>query len=209
MILILSIKNDPCTEDVLSWLMAFHVSFIRINPEDIVHLEKFEIHPERESIIFEVNNQKVNLSQITSFWYRRGDLTFFKADLDEPNLNHYLHKELFVLQKFIYKKLESGFHINKRADNEINKLQSLTIARKVGLLIPSSEVTYDTNTTSITKDHKIITKAFRNGGYMHGKNYSVGAPTELVEDRISSAFPSFIQEAIPKKFRVANFLPNG
>lgn len=207
MILILSIKNDPCTEDVLSWLKFFKSNFVRINPEDLIILERFQISNDTDSIVLRVNNKKIDLSKIRAFWYRRGDLTLFEIfnSYQDSHLTHYLQKELEVLRDYIYKKLENKFHINKRSDNEVNKLNSLAVAKSSGLSIPPSAVIYNTNDSKFNYNKSFITKAFRNGEFKIQNSLAVGAPTELITKKITSSFPSFVQQAIQKKFELRVF----
>ena len=71
MVLILSIHSDHSTNYVIDWLSKLGKKFIRINyPSDKVEI----IYQDLDKTIFSINGVKIDSSEITSFWYRKGDL---------------------------------------------------------------------------------------------------------------------------------------
>lgn len=208
MIFILSIETDNSTEDVIDWLRHYNQEFIRVNPDDIIKIEDLVIAGKCLSIKLRINDRSIDMARVKSFWYRRGDINLFdfkempkEADLE---LKFFLRRELGVIQNLLYKNLESKFHINKRKDNETNKLLNLVKAAQCGLMIPSSFVKNEVCQHEIGIEN-YITKGFYNGGFRLRNSFSIGAPTEKIYDSQNTKFPSFLQKEIVKKYEIRVF----
>ena len=141
MLLILSSENDRSTDNVIDWLRHFGVKFIRINNTD--EISNISIHFDKDPFfIATICDNIINSKDISSFWYRRGELTFrcskyleHKDVLNNKYIKEHLYGETFVLNEYINFTLSKKPRINKFNDNYINKLVALDIAQNVGLKI--------------------------------------------------------------------------
>jgi hypothetical protein len=83
MILILSSDDDQSTNGVIDWIHFYGCEFIRINPSDIIS----ELHiDENFNCSFKVNDKKVCLKEVTSFWYRRGHLNLLVSQIKNETI---------------------------------------------------------------------------------------------------------------------------
>jgi ATP-GRASP peptide maturase of grasp-with-spasm system len=209
MILVLSISTDACTDDVLRWVKYFGHDFVRINPQDKVEISRVELEQDFIQVELIVNKEKeVRVDEISSYWYRRGDLNIVQL---QPPTNHfesgviqYLEKEAGVIQNLIYGELEKKLHINKRNDNETNKLINLINAAKCNLVTPGFTLVTK-HTKILNKKDVFITKAMKNGGFRIKDYYGIGGATKRVEELNPTNFPSFIQKEIKKKYEIRVF----
>ncbi len=209
MIFIVSRVIEACTEDVISWLKHYKHNFIRVNATDTVDIIDISTQNKEFKIVLSINDRfQIDLSSVTAYWYRRGDLNLFQFESQKNKIHHYfqtyLTKEISVVQSLIYKELEKKFHINKRIDNETNKLINLIYASDCGLKIPNFSIKTTTNKEEeLTQNY--ITKAFYHGGFRVGNEYEVTGKTERIEQLYQSRFPSFLQVEIDKKYEIRTF----
>jgi hypothetical protein len=151
MILILSLEEDYSTNEVVEWLLHFKTPFIRINWEDKVIVEKIVLGEKNTEFDFSVNGGRlINSNEITSFWYRRGDIKMqgrerFSIPIHDKKLENLLQETLFdeieVIKDMIYFFWEKNIlcigSFHKRYNN---KLIHLMEARKVGLDTPDTMI---------------------------------------------------------------------
>lgn len=209
MILVLSISTDACTDDVLRWVKYFGHDFVRVNPQDEVEISHVALEEDSIKVELIINKEKeVILDEVSSYWYRRGDLNVVQLKLPTnvcgSGVFQYLEKEAGVIQDLIYEELERKFHINKRSDNETNKLINLINAAKCNLITPGFTLATK-HTRLVNKKDSLITKAFRNGGFRIKDYYGIGAATKRVEELNPTNFPSFLQKEIKKKYEIRVF----
>lgn len=202
MVLIISSTDDYSTKDVIDWLIFYNQPFLIINPEDKVEF-KFEL--ENYFLIFE--NYTLNIDQISSVWYRRGwlNLAFFES---VNGLENIIYSEFIYLRDFIYFLLQSKKHINKRSDNEINKLITLKIAEKNGFNVPKSFF-------NIYKDElqnfELITKTISGSSSLvsNGKTYLSYTRDIDIAELKNNYSNSYLQEKINKKYELRVFFLHG
>ncbi|AEA42827.1 hypothetical protein [Fluviicola taffensis] len=210
MVLIFSIENDPSTTAVINWLMYLNKKFIRLNPEDKLLLQTFEIL-NSNNIYWEakVGENVIKYSEISSVWYRRGGLKIFDFGI-ERNSNfqyeNYLENEIETIEKAIKHSLMKKIVVGNFV-GVINKLIVLIEAQKTGLSIP--------NTSIVTKKSDL--KEFRQSKDLISKPIFEIMPIEninktsfysaftalLNENDVSeSFFYTLVQEQIVKKFEI-------
>ncbi len=210
MILILSTQDDLATNRVIDWLQFYNKPFIRINPEDSISIKSITISNTDFEYILGVNGKEIKTSEITSYWYRRGEFNF-EASLKNNNhvdlyLNRYLGQEMKSTKDFLYLILNNKKSIGNIQHNDTNKLYNLLTAKQCGLKIPETLISSSKSQYSNINAKKTITKAISNGFFNIDK-YAVGTLTKTIdkEEIQDSFFPSLIQEHIEKKYELRIF----
>jgi len=148
-VLLITNKEDITTDFVVKRLKEQHVSFYRLNTEDISRsvfitldfkTEKYEIY---DSILKEQHD----LNDFESVYFRRPKLTDYgDSDLSEGE-QEFLKRENAYLLEGIYEILEKAFWLNRvryirRAEN---KIYQQILAREIGFRIPEGMITNEYN----------------------------------------------------------------
>lgn len=133
MVLIISSTSDKSTFAVSEWLDFKGIKWVRINGEDKVSLEFLG-----NDINFVISTGvSFSLSEIKSFWYRRGNFNLDKIVLSEiEQFKSFQQLELLKIFEFIFFKLKRKNSINSFDISDVNKLIVSSIAKEVGLNIP-------------------------------------------------------------------------
>ncbi|GIV28556.1 MAG: hypothetical protein KatS3mg027_2370 [Bacteroidia bacterium] len=218
MILILSNLRDVSTELVEDVLLANKIDFYRVNEEDEIWLEKFEINKTSFKIwlrcIDTFNQQKlIKLETVSAFWYRRGIFGIrLKHDLIKNKyIRRYLNNVKITLLDFILSLLVDVKHVNKFEDIYVNKLYVLHIAGKCGLDIPHTFLTEKLNEINKIDKDKFITKEFVYPYFTLNK-IDIYPLTKLISDYnfniINDISLSLIQKKIDKNFDIRIFFIN-
>lgn len=209
MTLIISEEADFSTNVVIDWLLFYDRKFVRINIED-----DLDVTFNGLNIGFNSKYCAFKLDDISSVWYRRGDIPIkFKAtgnsDLDSFRLN-----EIKKIKEFIHYKLSKLRHINSILKVDYNKLIVSDIARNVGLLTPNDYIF--SNSESLKKinfiDKKYSTKSISGNFILQEADNLFMGYTSILEDYNNFNdyfFPSFIQDYISKNIELRVFYLNG
>ena len=220
MILILSTEIDIPTSTVIDWLIYLNEPFDRINYEDILF---FDIDLSTKGTFITLSNDKIyDLSKYKTYWYRRGDFLFDTKPLNGTNLtinkiNEYKFRNSEDIKSFVHDYLFANLRsINSYHDNNINKLNELTIAKKNGLLIPHTLIT--TNKISalkfIDEYGAIIIKPIKGGLNITLDDTNFYTHTLLLNRKEIEDFPETfdsikLQACIDKAFELRVFYING
>ncbi len=213
MILILSSASDFPTDLVISWISSVKEKFVRVNESDKVELIKISINNKRgcdvEMQITNIYEEKCNvrLSDIKSFWYRRG---FFNIDFSaNTELHHevlkYIERSKTTVVDFINNLLSEKFHVNKHEDVKLNKLVVLNVAQKLGLNIPDSIIG---KYPQISKLSGFITKEYNQVPLVINNRFL----PSLTKDVNLNSFKfnhSLCQRKIGKRFEIRSFYIHG
>lgn len=129
MILLISLDNDTVTDTICNSLSLGNKKFTRLNGSESITSVYFDFSNHSYSV--SINGVKVDLNDITSVFYRNGNITFqnFWQDLDE-HMEKFFFSEYKSVGDFISYFLErSGTRIygNLRV-KEVNKLKVLHFA---------------------------------------------------------------------------------
>ncbi len=83
MILLIGLDNDTVTDTICNWLALQNKKFIRINSSQSITEINFDFNKSSYSI--SISGNKLSFHDITSVFYRNGDITFqnFWQELDE------------------------------------------------------------------------------------------------------------------------------
>ena len=208
-ILISSSCVDASTDHVIDWIYSLNdeAKIIRIN-DDMDYTLSFECN---DIALSYGDNEKVLLSQIDSFWYRRGRIKYnLNKNTSFPDLRE---EENRVLEEYIHYKLKQKRTINDYFNTNINKLIVLEEAKKAGLLIPETfllETKQDVST--ILASHGLITKNYlAAAGFDFDDCSGVIFTIEVNEDEIEqdTFSPSLFQYNIEKKIEIRTFYFRG
>ncbi|MBP7272394.1 MAG: grasp-with-spasm system ATP-grasp peptide maturase [Saprospiraceae bacterium] len=217
MLLILSNKTDHSTSAVIKWLLHYKTPFRRINGEDDL-LGVNIIMNTNEGIRIVLNgqgNENYDLSHFESFWYRRGDLQIVTPvlSISQYAVINTLKREWHKLKEFIYYQLLLKKHLgNLSKERDHLKLQSLDVARSVGLRIPDTYVLSDKRTANLlATESEFITKAIDNLYSLTINNRHYASCTEMVnmggedvEEGILCC-PFLVQRYVKKKLELRIF----
>lgn len=224
MILILTDKDEPTTDLIISWLVKLKKKFIRISIENKIEFEKVYTHPvtKRIEMIFSFLhfNDKivVDTNEITSYWYRRSELarkiesvSYNKSPEIDKVFNNYRYEEDTELLNLLNYILDQKAKLNSIQDDKILKFQQLDVASQVGLKIPTTLVTRkksDIVDLINVEQSPVITKPI--GNPFSFTKHGMYSFTSLVDpDTISDTFDiSQVQTAIDKKFELRIFYFN-
>jgi ATP-GRASP peptide maturase of grasp-with-spasm system len=223
MILICSDEREPTTDLVCNWLNYYNKKFIRISYKNIIFIHKIEINNNSTEIYFYLDNKNnlYKLSDFTSYWYRRSFLNFnfeylenYKFNEDEitNELNAFLTNEFKTIKYYFEYKLDTISKLNNYIDNNINKLQVIDYARKIGLNIPNTLITnYKNEIFNFISSKTAITKAISDFVVKNDdNNYFIY--TSIVTDesmnQLNEINYSLLQEMVNKYFELRIFFFN-
>lgn len=217
MVLIISRQEDQSTSDVIDWLLYFNEDVIRINENDKLNSINLQITDEEKKNNLKFGEKNVILSQIKSFWFRRG-----RIEMDFPIINgnnefyyfvrnHSLN-ELKTLEEFIIKEMEKKFFLGNYFNGNVNKLYSLNVARQIGLKIPHTFVTSEKESllNFFNEQKNCISKSIQDvlSFTTQTENYYSITQKVIKSDilEMNSFFsPSLIQNEISKKYEIRIF----
>ncbi len=170
-VLILTDSADQSSSDVIKWLRHYKISFHRLNDNVRLTLSKLLFDNINHNLIFEVNNKTYNVANYSSYWYRRGSLELARSkefDTKDDNLRGrvrmHLNDEEKAVLNFMHRTFENRNSIDSFINCDINKLETLLLAKQIGLNIPitficSSKMELE---PFLTEHKTIITKGLEN-----------------------------------------------
>lgn len=225
-IVIFSQRVDVSTNDIIDWIIKYDKPYVRINVEtDVLTGINFNMpnNGGKDIIELEFGDKKINFSKIHSFWYRRGGIPSCLLPGEEELLENFLfedvsikvqthlHEEIVYLNHYLHYYLENILPVKKigsKFNANLSKLVQLSVAKKVGLIIPDTIVT--NNKKYLPVEKKLITKGIQEVLYTQGDKMRFFGYTEEVNiSEISDLFmPSLFQEKLEKDFELRIFYLN-
>lgn len=223
MILILSKSNhEGSTEDIIDWLKYKGALFKRLNGADFY--ENLSI----KDLSFEIND--LDLDQVKVVWYRRWmDEEFFSTITSEMSLRNdhlvslhiNLSRETKVLKQYFDLSLRHVPWVTFPEEIQINKLDVLNKAKKIGIKFPPTLVTTSKKVLEKFKEThlRIISKPisdvvifnnldYSTEGHPHSDYYSsktIEVDSDLIEGLEPNFFPSLFQKLIEKEYEIRCF----
>jgi ATP-GRASP peptide maturase of grasp-with-spasm system len=232
MICILSHSQiETSTEEVIDWLRAWKVPFIRINGSDIDNSCGPLISISKTGVWDRLAADGVALGtdEIRVVWYRRwayrnayrnGDI--FGDHKHSIAVNIYsvflhIYHELQGVSHFLFSRMSSAKWLGAPATASVNKLHALKLAAEMGLDIPETLVTTSVEEARqfAARHGEIITKPISevlmcNFDEMPCASYTSTAPGEFLENEVwQGDFPSLFQEKLRKKYEIRIFYLDG
>jgi ATP-GRASP peptide maturase of grasp-with-spasm system len=232
MICILSHSQlERSTEEIIDWLRAWNVPFIRINGSDIDSSSGPLISISNEGVrdILVIDKVTLGTDEIRVVWCRRWayrsafrsmdvfmDNKHSIADNIYPVFLHIYH-ELQRVSHFLFSRLASAKWLGNPANTSVNKLQVLKLARDVGLDIPDTIVTTSTEEVRrfAARYGEIITKPISDVLLCRFSEklctvYTSSVSGDFLENEVwQGAFPSLFQEKLRKKYEIRIFYLDG
>lgn len=227
MILIISHQSpDHTTCEVMDWLEAMGVDFIRLNGETLLS-HHFLLDIGDKHLEMAVDNRTISIDDIAAVWYRRdaasravSDLKPHLDQLGDPLLERsiltYASDEMKQAKIALYTILDKKPWLPKPGRIGIKKIETLLIAKRCGLHIPDTIITNNKNDILKFKEkHRaIITKPISESQFFNYNGGSYGIYTEEAgQDTIDNCrddiFPSLVQEMIQKEFEIRVFYLDG
>lgn len=225
MILILSNSRfESSTDSVCEWLINLNADFFRLNIDEFFS-NKYRIYFDIDNDFIKITNTQinkaVNLNDIQVVWCRRKSEKSFNTIIDNISDDHitynrivfarFMSMERNTFLKTLLKKIEK----NKWFDyyetiNDINKIEVLQLAKKVGLRIPKSFITNYSESFpeyGLNEEDMITKPIFEATGFI-GNNGSYITHTKQLHkrNRMPSYFtPSLMQAKINKKYELRIF----
>jgi len=202
-ILVITSSRDA-TVDYLENKYGDFVSFIRINTDK---LDEYLIRIKTSKVSFYINGKHIILDDIYSIYYRKPILPDRIAEYDNYYFN-FLYKEfrefLFGFINTFRGKIITDPYVLMRASN---KILQLSVAKKIGFLIPETLITNDVDFLKeklLKSVKKWIIKPLSNGKLTHNKIVSTNLITKdfINKDNLESIriAPHIFQEYINKDF---------
>jgi len=221
-VLIFSEERDASTNDVVEWLSFLDHNVYRVNGEDVITNINLDINTDCIDLSFCVRGNEINLNEIDSVWFRRGEFIFsrklpFLNNLDikiQKAIAHNLHhEELETLEAFVNNYLYDKNCIGNASKSTLNKLLALKTAKEVGLQVPVSRISSEKEEllsffknqeeNCITKGvQDILSFTVENKGYHYA---TTKIAKEDLEEMGDTFFPSLLQENISKKYELRIF----
>ena len=223
MILIISEQNDVSTDIVCDVMNYRNIKYLRINRESNLDCVKdIWFSSDGIEIMLKNHDKEYNLNDFKSVWFRRGYLNISNISNYDIQLigkhgeaiKYHMWDQAHTLLEFIYKMLMKKRHINDPFRQNINKLEVLSVAQEVGLLVPSSLITCNLNTLSAFTDKNldVVTKDIREpiSYSMSGCGaFSIKTKSIIVDNNSPKSFwYSFFQKQIKKKIELRIFYLN-
>lgn len=223
MILLLTFRNyEQCTDPVINWLLHNKADFIRVSIYDIVYNQSdYELNVTEGEFLYQGEDIK---DKINVIWFRR-----FLSDfiIDEENVAPHIQRQLTNELKN-HLKTVFDFFCDLFSDKiwlphpeafKISKIQSLHIAKKLGISVPDTIITNNKSTLlDFFEKCKfgIITKPiddeFRSY-YLHKGRGFFSYTKSLTLDQIKNLehyfFPTLFQQKIDKELEIRSFYLDG
>ncbi|MCK6639586.1 MAG: grasp-with-spasm system ATP-grasp peptide maturase [Bacteroidia bacterium] len=222
MILIVGQNGDSSTHEVLRYLMYWNAPFIKISDLDTIDNVSIQCTNRQHEVTISKDSMKVNLSKVSAYWYRRGNLVFqYKMNATHPEIaeseiHDFVKKEYSTIANYIHYCLEQiGTRIGAFSKNNINKLIQLQYAKEVKLLIPRFIIS--NNRKEVQRFYNdvgtLATKGIGNNfTNLSGQSYWMF--TSLIQqkdiDRFSEKFAyTLFQQYVEKEYEIRVFYLHG
>jgi len=226
MVLIISEKSDYNTGVVINWLCKSKVRYILITPETKVKEININLNEDDYTIKFQQKRKifEVNYKDIDSVWYRRGfiNVNIEKNSIKDAKIKKSIGKHLLgewaSLLQFIYNSFGNKIFLGNYLIGDTNKIITLKIAKKVGLLTPETHVlTKKEDVINLLSKKEYITKGIQSGLLINIYNKDNQISYYNLTNEINKSdfkesettfFPSLIQQKIKKLFEIRTFFIN-
>jgi len=144
MIFIQGQNGDSSTHEVLRYFMHWKIPFVKLADTDFLDELRITISDTDSKIILSNKNISIDLSAISAYWYRRGNLglnkdniNIFHPNIPENEIFRFITTEYSTVTQFVNYHLEkSKRQIGAFSKNNLNKIIQLQLAKEVGFKIP-------------------------------------------------------------------------
>ncbi|CCG52201.1 Protein of unknown function [Flavobacterium indicum GPTSA100-9 = DSM 17447] len=208
MLLIITEEADYTTSVVIDWLLFNNIKFIRINQTD-----ELEIYFLKDDIELKAKNYSFLLSEITSYWYRRGSLNIKFNKTTDKKINNFINLEVSKCLQYLYFKLSKLHHLNLYQNAVVNKLIVSGIAREIGFTTPNDYLINTKEELFKIKGYKNhISKTITGSTMINLGEYTLVGNTKFLDCKnkiTNNFFPSLVQNYIEKRYELRIFYLDG
>lgn len=219
MVLILTGDGDLASDVVVNVLDNLKHPFLRINSFDLLE-EDFHISVSNSKKSFFVRGNEIDISSVGAVWYRK--FGFFRKSKVYSSIRERfgsdfadnISKEFSAILGSVVGLLKDKQWLTYPDAININKLEVLLEAKKVGLDIPDSQIV--TSKSTFDKENvsnAFITKSIKDPWIIrnmkdHADIYTMFTSVidgNYISEMPSSFFPSLVQKKIDKEYEVRVF----
>jgi ATP-GRASP peptide maturase of grasp-with-spasm system len=216
MILIITANQDFTTTIFIDWLLHLSIKYHVLNEKSILKIIKIDIN--KSEYIVETTQGILRLHEIDVILIRKGELHFENIGMEidvlfGDRIKKYFQQELIVVKNFLQFIFLKKKYFNSFFTQSINKLIALSLAKDVGLQIPTTIITSKKKELKQFFDDKdVITKALHEALFITQtnsrefiKNYTSTVNKEDLGKITDTFFPSLFQNKIEKKYELRIF----
>lgn len=224
-IAIMSESDDVSTSHVMDWIHSLNGTSIRINKETDFVFNHLSIGEENHiSASFSINGSNYTNTQLSSFWYRRGNIVFTTKLEEEFNLSqtretlisNHLRSELDSLRITLFSIFESKKSLGSKSNAGLNKLTVLMLAISLKIDVPKTNVFTDKKKVNqlLNNGTPLITKAISEGLILIPESLDTNKDAYIMYaeevnkvsmDGEANIFPSLVQEKLDKELELRIF----
>lgn len=210
MILILSEPFDTSTTDVIEWLDFYNKKYVRVNANDPIEIE---FHG--NDVVFKIDTISFKLSEIKSFWFRRGRFSFSNDyDTSISQFENFQQNELDKIIQLVYYKLNIIKHLNSIKNADVNKLIVNEVARKLDIKTPNDFIFSEFESIKEHFDNSkqtFITKPISSPmqSFDDFTIFNYAKLIDLEKVKAEKFLPSLVQNYIEKKYELRIFYLDG
>jgi len=217
MILILTERNDKSVFRVCEWLEFLNTKYTLIFDEDTLDILSLNVSDGGVKFVYKVRGEIVDYDLISAVWWRRTDF-FLKKVIDDnkdENIRSIKLMEIDEFQSynaFIHYLFSLKPSIGNRLKYPINKLQSLIVASKNGIKIPTTSICYNKKQLKEKMEcYNVITKPVKDFlPYEHNDQFHILYTQPINVDTLANIPEQFnyslIQNCIEKDFEIRVFV---
>ncbi|MGD1834276.1 MAG: grasp-with-spasm system ATP-grasp peptide maturase [Nitrososphaeraceae archaeon] len=220
MLLVLSQSTDLTTDKTIEWLRFYGFNNVfRINENDFIKIESISIN-NRSGVDFKlkINHKFISLSEISFFWFRRGNLhkkIQITDDLESNTTNqlkYFFEAEWNICKDFILNRLYELSSLGNFKETKANKLDNLYRASCCGFNIPHTLIS-DTkiNIAEFIYKQQSITKPISEVYDIMSNSDYIDLSTKIIDINklnglADEIFPSLLQNNIDKWIELRVFI---
>lgn len=231
MILICSQEAELSTNDVMDWIwyLNYKINVVRVNVEDKISSVSSIIDTGSNKITLQVaknhNGVKIDVSQVKSYWYRRGKIQIFHNRINNinnigiiNNINRHLLDDREYKEEYYIRSIEESANqrIGSYFTRDVNKIILMKKAANAGLEIPETIITDDRNELIrfIRKHGDVVVKPVANLFTAELDNTLYTMYTALLNESFIPSLPndftsSYFQQYIKKLYELRVFFLHG
>lgn len=215
MLLIVTSRDDVTADLVGEQLTILGHEFIRFDTESFPETSKLTVtvNQDGSSAILSTSGKAVDIADIETVWFRKPTPPKISSDVVDPQARTFAQQECETVISSLYRQLYFAFWISRpdaiRRAND--KIYQLTLARKLGFIVPRTLVTNDTDTARefvlSTPTPKII-KPLKAGlveypdGHIELIYTSLITPDDIANIHQVAFAPCLFQDYVPKECEI-------
>jgi ATP-GRASP peptide maturase of grasp-with-spasm system len=216
MILIITNTNDTSTYEVVEWLKYYNEEKVYLVTSNC----KYDlIEYSNTRLIVKFEDFTIDLFKIKTCWYRKGDIylnTKLLNHSDLANARGTIISEMRDLHDAVHEILRPKYRLSNYFVGDLNRLNTLNIAQKIGFNIPNYIVTGSKNNLNffINKYNKVIIRSinqgisYSSGGYSYQLFVNQFRKKDLATLQ-DNFYPTLFMELIKKRFEIRVFYLRG